>query len=71
MKHMESIFVAPQRERSFYGIKDDRADKKVRFQNRRGRFEYHIDKWHLRLAGRKQHRKNNADAATLQYPKTH
>ena len=56
---------------AFYGIKNDWADKKVRFQNRRGQFEYHLNKWRLRLTGCKWRRENNAYASALQYPKSY
>lgn len=54
---MESIFLLPMEKGAFYGIKNDRTDKKVRFQNRRGQFEYYLNKWRLRLTGCKWRRK--------------
>ena len=54
-----------------YGIKNSWTDKKVRFQNRRGQFEYYLNKWRLRLTGCKWCRENNAYAAALQYPKSY
>lgn len=68
---MESIFLLPMEKGAFYGIKNDRTDKKVRFQNRRGQFEYHLNKWRLRLTGCKWRRENNAYASALQYPKSY
>lgn len=58
----------PMEKGAFYGIKNDRTDKKVRFQNRRGQFEYYLNKWRLRLTGCKWRRENNAYASALQYP---
>lgn len=68
---MESIFLLPMEKGAFYGIKNDRTDKKVRFQNRRGQFEYYLNKWRLRLTGCKWRRENNAYASALQYPKSY
>ena len=61
----------PMEKGAFYGIKNDRTDKKVRFQNRRGQFEYYLNKWRLRLTGCKWRRENNAYASALQYPKSY
>lgn len=51
MKTHGEYFLLPMEKGAFYGIKNDWADKKVRFQNRRGQFEYHLNKWRLRLTG--------------------
>ncbi len=61
----------PMEKGAFYGIKNDWADKKVRLQNRRGQFEYYLNKWRLRLTGCKWRRENNAYASALQYPKSY